>query len=69
MPLPKRARYRRCSSCQVIHPALEFRRAAVPFNTVMGQLQRRTCPSCGHVAPLLGFPIVERPQSDEGEAS
>ena len=68
MPRPKRALYRRCPGCQAISQASAFRRAAVPFNNERGQRQRRTCPQCGYIAPLVGFPIAERPV-DQGEAS
>ena len=61
MPRPKRALYRRCPGCQAISQASEFWRAAVPFNNERGRRQRRTCPQCGHIAPLVGFPIAERP--------
>jgi hypothetical protein len=62
MPRPLRSlRYRRCPSCETISRASAFWRAAVPFNTARGQLQRRECPNCGYVAPLVDFAIAERP--------
>jgi hypothetical protein len=61
-------RYRRCPDCKVVLRASEFPRATGPTFAIAGQ-QRRQCPQCGHVAPLMGFTIVERPESDQGEAS
>jgi hypothetical protein len=65
--MPNYAIYRRCPSCQTVSQASAFRRAPGP-GPVQGQLQRRKCPGCGHVAPLMGFTIVERPV-DQGERS
>jgi hypothetical protein len=67
--MPRRTkRFRRCPSCGVIRQATEFRRATGTGDAV-GQLQRRTCPVCGHIAPLLAFTIVEQPKPDQGEAN
>jgi hypothetical protein len=65
--MPQPLRYRRCPSCAVIRQASTFRRAPMQ-GFARGQLERRTCPACGHVAQLMDFPIAERPD-DQGEAS
>jgi hypothetical protein len=64
MPRPLRSlRYRQCPECQVVlRPASDFRGATGPANAP-GQLQNRRCPECGHVAPLLAFPVAERPEA------
>jgi hypothetical protein len=68
MPRSSRAIYRRCPSCKGVRQASEFRRAIIPFNNTRGQLQRRKCPDCAHIAPLMAFPIAERPDPNRGEA-
>jgi hypothetical protein len=69
MPSRPRITYRRCPSCRVILQASDFRRAAVPFNNERGQLQRRGCPDCGDIAPLMAFQIVEGPESNQDGGS
>jgi hypothetical protein len=60
-------RYRRCPKCQVVRPASEFRRAGGAASAPVFAQQRRQCPECGHVGPLMAFPITERPP--EGSTS
>jgi hypothetical protein len=61
MPRRSRNRYRSCSACGAVRAASEFRRMTGQRN-VTGQMERRICPGCGEVRPLMGFPIVEPPQ-------
>jgi hypothetical protein len=60
--------YRRCPNCQVVLPASGFPRAAGP-TFAPTQLQRRRCPTCGHVGLLISFKVIERPELDQGETS
>jgi hypothetical protein len=64
MPGRPRITYRQCPGCAVVRQASAFRRAQGPTNAP-AQLQNRRCPECGHVGPLLGFPIAERPTQEE----
>lgn len=60
------SRYRRCPQCKGVRRASEFKRA--PRQVVMpGPMERRTCPQCGHIAPLKTFPLTDPPQPDERE--
>jgi hypothetical protein len=67
MPRPRSAIYRRCPNCHAVRQASLFRRAGGPKFAIGGQ-QRRQCPACGFVGPLMGFTIVPPPKSDQGEA-
>lgn len=69
MPRRRGAIYRRCPQCQAVRQASEFRPAQNRTFALSG-LQHRRCPVCGHVAPLMGFQIAERPaEPDEGGPS
>jgi hypothetical protein len=63
--MPDRIRYRRCPNCQVVHQAVDLPRATGPAFVISGQ-QRRRCPACNHVGPLMAFVFTERPP-DQGE--
>jgi hypothetical protein len=66
MPHPLRSlRYLRCPSCGAVRPANHFRRE--PRSVLR---QARICPVCEHIAPLMSFPVAERPaEPDEGTGS
>jgi hypothetical protein len=66
--MPSYATYRRCPNCRVVHQAADLRRATGAAHA-LGQLQRRRCQACDFVGPLADFTIVERPDSNRGEAS
>jgi hypothetical protein len=69
MPHPPRyLRYRRCPQCGAVRRAWEVLVDPGPV-LVPSQPERGQCPVCGCVGPLRNFPIVERPESDQGEAS
>jgi hypothetical protein len=60
--------YRRCPSCQVVRQASAFQHATSP-TFAPGQIQRRRCPACSHVGPLVSFTITPRPESDQEGAN
>jgi hypothetical protein len=62
--MPRSVRYRRCPGCQVVSPALTFRRSGGPIFAARDQL-RRQCPACGCLGPTLLFPLVEQPPPDQ----
>ena len=62
--MPSQPSYRRCQKCGAVRRASEFRRAQGPLHGA-AQLQRRKCPACGFIGPLLGFPLAERPPDQE----
>lgn len=66
---PRPRRYRQCPGCKSVFRASEFPRAT-SLTRAPGQLQRRQCPQCGFIGPLMSFPIVERPaEPDQGAPS